>query len=374
MKYDYLIVGAGFAGAVLAERIADELDKKVLLVDKRNHIGGNCYDFYDNSGILCHKYGPHAFHTKNEKVWKYINKFSSFNQYNHHVLAKIEGKLVPIPFNLNSIYELFPISYAQKLENLLIENYGYGLKIPILKLRETKNKELKFLADYIYKYVFEGYNLKQWGKKPEEIDPSVSSRVPVYISRDNRYFQDKFQGIPTAGYTNLFNNMINHRNIHVLLNADYKDIENDIKYDKSICTGPIDNFFDFAYGRLPYRSLRFEFENKQTEYFQTVAQVNYPNDDLFTRITEYKHFLGQQTKSTTFAREYSEEFVFGQNDPYYPINNDENKKIYEKYLMEAAKLKNVIFCGRLADYKYYNMDEVIGVALMVFENKIASFE
>lgn len=371
MKYDYLIVGAGFAGSVLAERISTQLDKKVLVVDKRSHIGGNCFDYYDDYGVLCHKYGPHAFHTKNQKVWEYINQFSSFNTYNHHVLAKIEGKLVPIPFNINTIYQLFPESYASKLESLLIENYGYGLKIPILKLRETQNSELKFLADYIYKNVFEGYNLKQWGKKTEDIDPAVSSRVPVYISRDNRYFQDKFQGIPSGGYTNLFQKLLNHKNIHILLNADYKEIESDIKYDKIIYTGPIDYFFDFAHGRLPYRSLQFEFENKQTEYIQPVAQVNYPNDDLFTRITEFKHFLGQQHNSTTFAREYSLEYVFGKNDPYYPISNDDNQKIYDKYLMDAAKLKNAIFCGRLADYKYYNMDEVIGVALMIFEKKIA---
>ncbi len=371
MKFDYMIIGAGFAGSILAERMASQLDKKVLVVDKRNHIAGNAYDYYDENGILVHKYGPHIFHTNSKKVFDYLSQFTKWNTYTHKVKAVIEGKNIPIPFNLNSIYELFPKKYAEKLENILIEKYGFGLKIPILKMKETDNSELKLLADYIYKNVFYGYTVKQWGLKPEELDFNVSSRVPVYISRDNRYFQDTYQCLPKNGYTEMFSNMLNHKNIKILLNTDYRDAIEYIKFDKLIYTGTLDYFFDNMFGELPYRSLEFNFETFDSPKFQELGQINFPNNYDYTRITEFKHLTQQNHPKTTIAYEYPMPFISGKNEAYYPIPRPENNDLFAKYKNEADKLKNAFFIGRLADYKYYNMDQIAGVALQLFENKIA---
>jgi UDP-galactopyranose mutase len=371
MKFDYLIVGAGYAGSIIAERIATQLNKKCLIVEKRDHIAGNAYDYYDEHGVLVHKYGPHIFHTSNKQAWEYLSQFTEWNNYVHHVNAVIEGKNVPIPFNFNSIYQLFPQKYAEKLEKILLENYGYGLKIPILKLIETDNKDLKFLADYIYQNVFLGYTTKQWGYKPEELDPSVSGRVPVYLSRDNRYFQDTYNGIPKFGYTEMFKNILKHPNIHILLKTDYKDIIEDIKFDKLIFTGALDDFFDRVHGVLPYRSLSFDLKNFRQEKFQQVAQMNYPNNHNYTRITEFKHLTQQKVDSTTVAFEYPQEYIPDKNVPYYPIPRKESHEQYDKYLKESKKLKNVYFVGRLADYKYYNMDQITITALQKFEKVIA---
>ena len=377
MKFDYLIVGSGLSGSVLAERIANELNKKVLIIDKRNHIGGNVYDYYNEYGILVHKYGPHIFHTQMKKVWDYTSRFTDWNLYYHKVLAVVDGQKIPVPFNLNSLHKVFPASYAKKLEDLLISNYGFGIKVPILKLLETKNDDLKFLADYVYKNIFLGYNLKQWGLKPEELDYSVSSRVPIYISRDDRYFQDTYQGIPKEGYTKIIEKMLSNKNIKVLLNTDYKEIIDDIKFDKLIYTGHIDYYFDYMFGHLPYRTLEFKFEtinniNIESSYFQEKAQINYPNDYDFTRITEFKHLTAQKSNCSTIAYEYPMAYDHKQKeiDPYYPIPKEENAILFNKYKAEADKLENVIFLGRLADYKYYNMDQTIGVALQTFEKKI----
>jgi len=372
MKYDYLIVGAGLSGCVIAERIASQLDKKCLIIERRNHIGGNCYDYYDENGILVHKYGPHIFHTTMKKVWDYLSEYTEWIPYFHRVLAVIEGNKVPIPFNFNTIEQLFSPKVASNFEAKLLDKYEYGKKIPILKLLETEDKDLKFLADYIYKNVFLGYNLKQWGLKPEELDGNVSGRVPVFLSRDDRYFQDQFQAIPKLGYTAMISKIINHKNISLLLNEDYKNVISDIKFDKLVFTGPIDLFFDYQLGQLPYRTLQFKFKNFEQEYYQETAQVNYPNNYDFTRITEYKHLTAQKASSTTVSFEYSEPFVPGINEPYYPIPRQENNLIYEKYKELADKeTKNTYFVGRLADYKYYNMDQTVGVALQVFEKKIA---
>lgn len=371
MKFDYLIIGSGFSGSVLAERIANELGKTCLVVDKRNHIGGNCYDYYDNNDILIHKYGPHIFHTQMQKVWDYLSRFTEWRPYEHKVLAEIEGKNVPVPFNFNSLHALFPKDYAEKMEKLLTETYGAGLKIPILKMQETKNADLKFLADYIYQNIFLGYNLKQWELKPEELDPTVSSRVPVHLSRDDRYFQDQFQAMPLNGYTKIFEKMLSNKKIKILLNTDYKEVVDYIKFDKLIFTGPLDQFFNYEFGRLPYRSLTFDLQTYNQEVFQEVAQLNYPNQHDYTRATEFKHLTGQEHKKTTVAYEYSYAYQEGINEPYYPIPKSENAELYEKYKKEADKLQNVIFLGRLADYKYYNMDQTIGVALQTFEKKIA---
>jgi UDP-galactopyranose mutase len=377
MKFDYLIVGSGLSGAVLAERIANELNKKVLIIDKRNHIGGNVYDYYNEYGILVHKYGPHIFHTQMKKVWDYTSQFTDWNLYYHKVLAVVDGQKIPVPFNLNSLHKVFPANYAKKLEDLLISNYGFGIKVPILKLLETKNDDLKFLADYVYKNIFLGYNLKQWGLKPEELDYSVSSRVPIYISRDDRYFQDTYQGIPKEGYTKIIEKMLSNKNIKVLLNTDYKEVIGDIKFDKLIYTGHIDYYFDNMFGHLPYRTLEFKMatifnEAIDSAFFQEKAQINYPNDYDFTRITEFKHLTSQKSNHSTIAYEFPKAYDHNQKDidPYYPIPKEENTLLFNKYKAEADKLENVIFLGRLADYKYYNMDQTIGVALQTFEKKI----
>ncbi len=372
MKYDFVIVGAGYSGCVLAERIATQLNKKCLIVEKRNHIGGNCYDYYDDDGVLVHKYGPHIFHTQMKKVWEYLSNYTDWIPYEHKVKAVIDGIEVTVPFNFNSIHTVYSKEKAQRLEDLLIEIYGSGVKIPILKLRETSNEELKELAEFIYEKVFLGYNLKQWGMKPEELDPSVSGRVPVFLSRDDRYFQDTYQAIPKHGYTKMFQKMIDHQNISVMLQTDYKDVIDNLDYDNLIYTGHIDYYFDFKLGRLPYRTLNFNMQTLDVEFFQSGTQINYPNDHDYTRITEFKHLTKQQHTKTTIAYEYPEEYEFGKNDPYYPIPKKENLELFEKYKELADKEKNVYFVGRLADYKYYNMDQTVGVALQLFEKKIAN--
>jgi UDP-galactopyranose mutase len=372
MRFDWLIIGAGYSGCVLAERIATQLGQRVLIVEQRDHIGGNAYDYYNEYGLLVHKYGPHIFHTKSKKVWDYLSQFTEWRDYYHHVLGVIEGKQVPIPFNLNSLYALFPPGYAEKLENLLLENFGFGVKVPILKLRESSSGDLTFLADYIYNNVFLHYTQKQWDLKPEDLDRGVTGRVPVYISRDDRYFQDPYQAMPKLGYTEMFRRMLAHPNIKVLLNTDYREVIKDIRFNRMICTGPIDAFFDYQYGELPYRSIRFQFETLDQEWYQPVGTVNYPNDYDITRITEQKHLTGQTSPKTTLVREYPEAYVPGKNDPYYPILNEENRDRLNLYLKEVEKLKGtVLFAGRLGDYKYYDMDQVVVRAIGLFEKTIA---
>ncbi|HRS02020.1 MAG TPA: UDP-galactopyranose mutase [Bacteroidota bacterium] len=367
MKYDYLIVGAGLAGSVLAERIATILQKNVLVIDRRNHIGGNCFDYQNEFAITIQKYGPHIFHTNSKKIWDYILQFTDWHHYFHKVLALIDGELVPIPFNINSLYQLFSPNYAKKIEKKLLENYQFGSKIPIFNLLQSNDNDLKLLADYIYQNVFLGYNLKQWGIKPEELDPSVANRVPILLNRDNRYFQDKYQGIPAEGYTKIFERMLDNPNIELQLNTDYKDVINITQYDNLIYTGAIDEFFDYEYGELPYRSLKFVNKNLNIKQYQTCAIINYPNNYDFTRITEYKHFLDEESNSTTISIEYPEVFERGKNERYYPIPKEENQNIYEKYINKAKPLQNIRFIGRLAQYRYYNMDQVVGEALKEFE-------
>lgn len=371
MIYDYLIVGSGYSGSVLAERITSELGKKVLIVDKRNHIAGNAYDEYNEDGILVHRYGPHLFHTKMKKVFDYLSNFTEWRDYSHKVLAVIDDKKVPVPFNLNSLRIYFGENEASRIERILLDKYQFGTKIPILKLLETEDKALKELANFIYEKIFLGYNLKQWGVRPEDLDKTVSGRVPVFISDDDRYFQDPYQAVPKYGYTAMFKNMLANPNIHLLLKTDYKEILNTIKFDKLIFTGPIDEYYDYIYGKLPYRSLNFEYKTLSQEYFQELTQVNYPNAHDFTRITEFKHITGQKHHQTTIAYEFPQEYIIGENDPYYPIPNDENHGNFEKYKELANKEKNVFFTGRLANYKYYNMDETVGVALQLFSQKIS---
>lgn len=377
MKVDWLIVGAGFTGAVLAERIASQMGQKVLVVERRNHIGGNAYDYYNEHGVLVHKYGPHIFHTNSKKVWDYLSQFTEWRPYYHRVLASVDGKLVPVPFNLNSLYALFPPKYAERLEEKLICSYGFGVKVPILRMREAEDAELRFLAEYIYKNVFYGYTLKQWELKPEELDPSVTGRVPVYISRDDRYFQDTYQAMPKHGYTLMFNRMLFHKNIKVLLNTSYREIVTEIHFNRMIYTGPIDAYFDYMYGPLPYRSLQFKFVTLEEESHQSVGTINYPNEYDFTRITEQKYLTGQRLPRTTLVVEYPQAYQPTNNhcEPYYPIPREDNRAIHALYEREVKKLRGtVLFAGRLADYKYYNMDQAVARALKLFEEEILTKE
>jgi len=369
VKFDWLIVGAGFTGAVLAERIASQLNQRVLLMERRDHIGGNAYDYYDEHGVLVQRYGAHIFHTNSRKIWDYLSQFTSWRPYSHQVRAVVEGKTIPVPFNLNSLEALFPRTMAERLESRLVASYGFGAAVPILKMMlEGKDAELKELATYIYRNVFEGYTFKQWGLNPDELDKSVTGRVPVVVSRDNRYFHDAYQGIPRLGYTEMFRRILAHPNIQILLKSGCSADVDGIRFGRMVFTGPIDEYFNYLHGALPYRSLRFELRHEPRTEYQDVAQVNYPNEHLYTRIVEFKHFNGQNTPGTTIACEYPDAYERGLNEPYYPIPREENRARYALYLDEAKQLRGkVVFAGRLADYKYYNMDQAVGRALKLFD-------
>lgn len=371
MNFDYIIVGAGFSGVVIAERITTKLNEKVLIIEKRDHIGGNCYDYEEENGILIHKYGPHIFHTNYKDVWNYLSQFTDWVYYQHKVLGFIDGKYVPIPFNLNTLYGLMPLKLAERLEKKLLDNFGYNKKIPILELKKIEDKDLKYLADFIYEKIFLHYTEKQWGMKPEEIDTSVTARVPVVISRDDRYFQDRYQGIPKNGYTKMFKKMLQNKNVEVKLNTDFKDVRNELKYEKIFYTGPIDKFFNYKFGKLDYRYVNIDFQTWDIESYQTAAVVNYPNDYDYTRITEFKNFNMNESKQTTIGIEYPGNSGF----MAWPVLNERNKKIFQKYWQEVEKLKkeNIYFVGRLAEYKYYDMDDAVKNVLYLF-NKIAYFD
>ncbi|KOS60723.1 UDP-galactopyranose mutase [Lysinibacillus agricola] len=378
--FDTIIIGAGYAGLVLAERLTSQRNQKVLVIEERQHIGGNAYDHFDEHGVLIHKYGPHIFHTRSKEIWDYLSQFTEWHYYEHRVLAKVDGNEVPIPFNLNTIAEVFSQDLAERLQRKLVDLLGYNVKVPILKLREQNDEDLKFLADYVYEKVFLQYTLKQWGIGPEELDPTVTGRVPVYISRDDRYFQDPYQGLPKYGYTEMFKKMVDHPNIHLMLNTKYQDVMTISKDGHTlfgqpfegqiIYTGKIDELFDFKYGELPYRSLRFEYDTYDVEYKQTVGQLNSPNSYDFTRTTEFKHLTGQQHPKTTLAREYPQAYVRGENTPYYPIIAKENQQQYKRYKQLADELTDVHLVGRLAEYKYYDMDAVIAAALKTYKKLI----
>ena len=357
-----LIVGCGISGATMARLLA-ESGQEVVIIDSKDHIAGNIYDFYQD-GICVHKYGTHIFHTSNKAVWDFISRFCQWYPYQHKVRGLIDGQIVPIPFNLNSLHALFPETIANKIEKKLLDNFGINVKVPILELRKKDDPDLQFLAQYIYDKIFLEYTLKQWGQTPDEIDPSVSGRVPVYISRDDRYFQDKYQGIPIGGYTKMIQNMLNHENITVKLNTPF---DKSMTYDRLFWSGSIDEFFDFKYGQLPYRSERFEFITYPFSKFQDVAVVNYPCNYNFTRIGEYKYFLNDQSSKTIVSYEYPEAFEPGKNDRYYPISNTKTADLYTQYLELAQKNPNVYFFGRLGDYKYYDMDKAVARCLELYQ-------
>lgn len=374
--YDVIVIGCGFAGAVVGRQLAEK-GRRVLILEQRNHIGGNCYDVQDEHGILIHQYGPHIFHTNMKHVYDYLSQFTKWYDYSHEVVGNVNGKMLPIPFNLNTLELVYGVEKAKELEELLIREYGENVKIPILELRKNQSKEIQDIAQFVYENVFLKYTMKQWGQKPEEIDPSVSGRVPVFISRDNRYFQDTYQGMPLDGYTALFDNMLNHKNIEVRLNSpanEFMTIGNKVYADGNefkgevIYTGPIDELFDCEYGRLPYRSLRFECEYYEKEHYQTHGVVNYTVSEDFTRITEYKYLTGQVQNGTTIMKEYPFSYSGKQGEiPYYAILNAENEKLYQKYVEKLDRLPNVHLLGRLAEYRYYNIDAIVDKALTLAE-------
>ena len=379
--FDTIIIGAGFAGSVLAERLATQEQKRVLVIDKRRHIGGNCYDCFDEQGVLIHQYGPHLFHTDNKDVFDYLSQFTEWRNYQHEVLAFIDGQMVPAPFNLQAIEQLFPPALAASLTAKLLAVYGYGKKVPILELRQQDDAELKFLADFIYNKLFVNYTAKQWGMKPEEISPEVTGRVPVHISRDNRYFQDKYQVVPKHGYTKIFENLLQHPNISLLLNTDFNSVMQfnpdtgalqlfDTPFKgELIYTGLIDELFGYRFGELPYRSLHFDFEHLQQEFFQAATTVNYPNDYDYTRITEFKRLSGQTVNGTTIVKEYPQAYDRhdpSKNIPYYPIFTEENAQRFAQYQTFAQRFNNITLVGRLAENRYYDMDDMVARALDVF--------
>jgi UDP-galactopyranose mutase len=356
--FDYLIVGAGFAGSVLAERLARGSGKKVLLVDRRSHIGGNAYDHYDDAGILVHKYGPHIFHTNSREVFEYLSSFTRWRQYEHRVRASVDGQLVPIPINLDTINQL----YGLKLTSMEVEKFFESVAEPCEHVRTSEDVVVGRVGRELYEKFFRGYTRKQWGLDPSQLDAMVTARVPVRTNRDDRYFGDTYQAMPLRGYTRLFENMLDHDNIKVLLNTDYREVADFIPYDKMIYTGPVDEFFEYRYGKLPYRSLKFEFETVNEARVQPVAVVNYPNEHLYTRVTEFKHLTGQEHPKSSLVYEYP----MAEGDPYYPVPRPENAEIYKKYQALTEERPDVHFVGRLATYKYYNMDQVVAQSLSVY--------
>jgi len=359
--FDYLVVGAGFAGSVIAERLARVLGKRVLICDKRPHIGGNAFDHYNEHGILVHRYGPHIFHTNSRDVFEYLSQFTEWRTYEHHVLASVDGQLVPMPINLDTINKL----YGLNLTSLEVEKFFQSLAEPREQIRTSEDVVVSKIGRELYEKFFRNYTRKQWDLDPSELDAAVTARVPVRTTRDDRYFTDKFQSMPLHGYTRMFENMLDHPNIKVLLNCDYREIQKEVSFAELIFTGPIDEFFDYRYGKLPYRSLHFKHETHNKSVYQPEAVVNYPNEHSFTRITEFKYLTGQEHPKTSIVYEFPQ----AQGDPYYPVPRPENFELYKKYKELADAMPEVHFIGRLATYKYYNMDQVTAQALTLF-NKI----
>lgn len=370
-KYDSIIVGAGLAGAVLACELAKK-NKKVLVIEKRPHVGGNTYEEFDKNGVRIHLYGPHIFHTNSKEVFEYVEKYAEWYFYEHRVLGKIDGQLVPIPFNFKSIELLFDEAKAKAIKKSLLSNFKNQPKVSILDLISHKDKLIKSFGEFVYEKVFVHYTAKQWGIDIKDIDKSVINRVPVILGYDDRYFQDTYQFMPKNGYNQLINNLLADKKITIKLNTDadklIQVVDDKLYFDKKLFdgevlyTGQIDKFFGYKFGKLPYRSLKFKFENHSMNYYQSTSVVNYPNEQKYTRITEFKYLTNQLARSTTTLKEYPQNYT-GNNIPYYAINNNETAELYNKYKEEASKVKGLFLCGRLAEYKYYNIDQVILKAL-----------
>ncbi|KQR23063.1 UDP-galactopyranose mutase [Deinococcus sp. Leaf326] len=355
--FDYLIVGAGFAGSVLAERLAGT-GARILIVDRRPHIGGNAYDRYDDAGILIHPYGPHIFHTNSKDVFDYLSRFTAWRPYQHRVLASVDGQLLPIPINLDTVNKL----YGLNLTSFQVEDFFASVAENVEQVRTSEDVVVGKVGRDLYNKFFRGYTRKQWGLDPSELDASVTARVPTRTNRDDRYFADTYQAMPLHGYTRMFEQMLAHPNIKVMLNTDYREIAPLLEYRHMIYTGPVDAFFDHCYGKLPYRSLEFRHETHDQEVFQPVGTVNYPNDYGFTRISEFKYITGQVAPRTSVVYEYPQ----AEGDPYYPVPRPENAELYKKYEALADARADVTFVGRLATYRYYNMDQVVAQALATF--------
>lgn len=380
--YDALVIGAGFAGAVTARELAQRGGKRVLVLERHDHVGGNAYDCLDKAGVLIHQYGPHIFHTNNKRVYDYLSQFTDWRDYQHRVVAEVHGKQMPVPFNLTSLELAYGPEKAARLEKKLVDTYGAEKKVTILELRENDDPEIKALADYVYENVFERYTMKQWGQRPEEIDPATTARVPVFLSRDDRYFQDPYQGIPLDGYTPIFEKMLDHPNITVELSVDAANrlgldkggvrLDGEIFSGPIIYTGAVDELFGCCFGRLPYRTLDFLFETLPTEWFQTHGTVNYTVSEDFTRITEFKYFSGQDIPDkTTIVKEFSRAYTGEAGEiPYYAIISAENNALYGKYKALADALPGFHLLGRLAEYKYYNMDAIVHQALALADQLV----
>lgn len=374
--YDCIIIGSGIAGAAAARILAEEQGKKVLVLEKKHHIGGNCYDGKDEYGILVHWYGPHIFHTGNEEVYEWLSRFTDWYAFGHEVVARVGDKLLPVPFNLNTLKMVYGEEKAAVLEKKLVDTFGFGARVPILKLREQQDEDLRAIADYVYENVFLRYTMKQWGQTPEEIDPAVTGRVPVVISYDNRYFGDKYQGMPRDGFTPMFEKMLAHPNIEIRTNTNAKDalvisekegkvlLEGQEFHGTVIYTGPVDELFDCRFGRLPYRTLRFDFEHYDKPDYQGHSVVNYTVSEDYTRITEFKYLTGQKADSTTIVKEYPFAYTGAEGEiPYYAIMNEENNALYRKYADLVAQIPDFHLLGRLAEYKYYNIDAMAAKAI-----------
>jgi UDP-galactopyranose mutase len=357
--FDWLIVGAGFAGSVLAERIASQRHESVLLIDRRSHVGGNAYDCYDEAGILVHQYGPHIFHTNAQSIVDYLSQFTGWRPYEHRVLSFVDEKLLPIPINLDTINLLYDL----ELTSEQLEEFFASRRETVDEIRTAEDVVVSSVGRELYEKFFRGYTRKQWGVDPSQLSKSVTARVPTRTNRDDRYFGDSFQNMPADGYTRMFQRMVDNPRIKIMLQTDYREIRNVVPFRRLIYTGPIDEFFDWKLGPLPYRSLRFEHLTIDCERFQPVAVVNYPQTEQYTRITEYKHLTGQQSPKTSLTYEYPSDV----GDPYYPVPRPENEALYKHYEALAEACPDVWFVGRLATYRYYNMDQVVGQALATFQ-------
>ena len=353
--FDYVIVGAGFSGAVVAAQMARNFGKRVMLLDRREHIGGNAYDHQNEHGVLVHKYGPHIFHTNSKDVFDYLSLFTEWRDYEHRVLASVDGRLVPIPINLDTVN----ILHGLKLTVDEMEAYLEKIAEKPPAIRTSEDVVLSRVGRDLYEKMFRGYTRKQWGLDPSELDASVTARIPVRTNRDDRYFTDTYQAMPRHGFTRMFENMLDHPNITIVLNTDYRDVLKKVRYRELVYTGPVDEFFDHRFGKLPYRSIQFRHETVDAEKLQPVAVINYPNEHAYTRVTEFKHLTGQAHSKTSVVYEYP----CDGGDPYYPVPRAENAAIYKKYEALAAQTPGVHFAGRLATYKYYNMDQVVAQAL-----------
>jgi UDP-galactopyranose mutase len=354
--FDYLIVGAGFAGVVAAERMARGFGKRVLLIDRRNHIAGNAYDHFNEHGILIHRYGPHIFHTNSEQVFRFLSRYTEWRAYEHRVLASVDGQLVPIPINMDTVNRLYGLNLEAE-EQVAAFFASRAESCPAV--RTSEDAVVSKVGRDLYEKLFRNYTRKQWGKDPSELDAQVTARIPVRTNRDDRYFSDLYQAMPRNGYTRMFENMLDHPNITIELGCDYRDVQRRVKAREIVYTGPVDEFFNFRYGELAYRSLRFEHETVPQEFLQPVAVVNYPNEHAYTRVTEFKHLTGQSHKQTSIVYEYPSD----EGDPYYPIPRKENAAVYKRYAELAQNTSGVHFAGRLATYHYYNMDQVVAQAL-----------